>query len=192
MEAGQKRIGETLPTTHPGHGLLSRDSQLDHKISRKALKRMMRELAVAPKDQAGVAEMRGFIETVKKITGESTNEQKAIENWPANLELGFYSTDRQNPTLDKFDGSYTTSGTATPRTEPLEKADEIINSGNIDWNELVKKLKKAQEEQQKLELTGSGIGRGQGQLTFPRVGIYEQTASDQFQRNEKAKVSNTQ
>ena len=191
-EAGQKRIRETLPTTHPGHGLLSRDSQLDHKISRKALKRMMRELAVAPKDQAGVAEMRGFIETVKKITGESTNEQKAIENWPANLELGFYSTDRQNPTLDKFDGSYTTSGTATPRTEPLEKADEIINSGNIDWNELVKKLKKAQEEQQKLELTGSGIGRGQGQLTFPRVGIYEQTASGQFQRNEKAKVSNTQ
>ena len=182
----QKAMRDELPPDFPGVHLISQESELDHKIARASLKHMIKELDAAPLEEPGVKEMHGFVSKVKLIT-HAADEQKAIENWPANLELGFYGDDRVGNPGSSFDGAYTASGTATPRTAHLEDADAIINSAAIDWEALVAKLEAAQREQEILEKKGSGIGRGANQLTAPRKGIWKPAGDDTYERHPKRK-----
>ena len=178
----QKDIRADLPNDTPGHHLMSEKSTLHHKISRSHLKGMLTALNAAPSDEKGVNEMHQFVQRVTQITHTGAKE-KAIENWAANIELGFYSHEREDDPGSAFDGSYDDTGTATPRTALLEEADAILLSPKINWADLVTKLTAVQAKQEELELD-PGVGRGKEKLTFPRKNIWEKEG-DTYKRRGK-------
>jgi hypothetical protein len=135
-----------------GFEKISGESTLHHKISREALGRMLTALKATPTGTPGVAEMWLFIGTIKSQGGQ--DEETALENWTANIELGVLADKREkgDDPGTGFDGNYP-KGAATPRTAQLAEAALIIDrirpdapAGQIDWASLAAYLAAAEQK----------------------------------------------
>lgn len=90
--------------------------------------------------------MTTFILKVKALTA-SNDDEKAPENWAANIELGVLVDVRLDDPGESFDGNYP-GGAATPRTTQLREVDLIIQSVNsgadVPWTTVAAHLETAQ------------------------------------------------
>ena len=156
---------------------LEKESSLHHKMSRSRLKTMLTRLSETAKEMTGVREMTEFIAEVRTLTGAS-DDQKAVENWAANIELGPKVENRKDgdDPKEEFDGNYP-SGTGTPRTENLQKVDAwFANADNtkkvVPWEQIAAWLTQTQKEHEQLM---KGVNKEASLFSHPNENQWERT-----------------
>jgi hypothetical protein len=143
---------------------------IHHKISRNTLTSLWGKIDAAG---AQAAPVTTFLASVGQDVG-TPSQYKALLNMPANLEVGPPADQRVGDPGTGFDPNLE-SGTQTPRSEALAGAEHEMSKSTIDWDELGRLLRKAQQAH---DLAAKGTGT----LSAPRAAQWKPKGA-KFERN---------
>ncbi|MGW0733007.1 eCIS core domain-containing protein [Streptomyces sp. NPDC002851] len=120
------------------------ETTLHHKISRAKLNSILKAAEAAGSE---ARPLLAFLDEVKEAigVGKATGNKKALENMPANLEMGPAADKRQDDPGSGSDYNRDPeSGRMTPRSDALAEAETLASSTPVDWAAVAEKLREAQ------------------------------------------------
>jgi hypothetical protein len=141
---------------------------IHHKLAQSKIEKLMDACEEEPVAAVPVTK---FIDKVIATRGGATSRRKAMLNLPPNLEVGPPGDLRINDPGAEIDVNRTKSGTVTPRSEALRRADAEIGKPRIDFAEVARLLQAA------LDAHGKEV------LTTPLFHQWKSRPGGKFERN---------